>query len=437
MEWDLEHVRRLAPDLLTFERSQDLLKPSRWKQSGRRGSLIWGQCRTGGLSWYHVALELDKVSSFSNSPSAQQPDKYVLALATLMIRGALRFPETDVVPYWVTEGFRRKAQRENQSAAEQESKKVQARRRARQKRLLFMHEGVQDLERWLEDVVREGIGEWFGRGEEQWEAIATRMVDQKIGAIGKRVRNLYQKRHLENWMDICAAEIADLYLFVQAFKKLDDWPQDRQEELLRLAGKNAKKAELLERKGQTDFWLILSREEGVDDNLRYRRTWLWGERSQQPALLLDFTWGDTSFEHDWRVGAAIQAELVYYPGVRLQRALVKNFSYDTRAFAKLEGASELDSFLREYARALSQTPWMQTYPALLANVSPFLTDAGDIQLADAAGNSISLRPGHEAWKLLALGGGDPLLVFGEWDGHDLLPLMALAQHRVVRLRYTQ
>lgn len=437
MEWDLENVRRLAPDLLTFERSQDLLKPTRWKQTGCRGSLIWGKCRTAGLTWYHMALELDKLRFFSNSPSTQQPDKYVLALATLMVKGTLRFPEEDVIPDWVTEGFRRKAQREAQSKVEQDNKKEQARRRARDKRLLLMHEGVQDLERWLEDVVREGMGEWFGRDEAQWEAIATRMVDQKLGAIGKRLRSLYQKRHLAQWMDICATEIADLYLFVQAFKRLDDWPQDRQQELLSLAGMNTKKADLLEQKGVQDFWLILSREQGIEDNLRYRRTWLWGEQTQQPALLLDFAWGDTPFEHDWRVGAAIEAELVYYPAAYPQRALVKQFTYETRPFAKLEGTSDIHEFLREYARILSLNPWLQTYPALLTDVYPVLTETGDMYIQDASANVIALRTGEEAWKLLALAEGEPLLVFGEWDGQDILPLMVLAQRKVIRLRYEQ
>lgn len=435
MEWDLEHIRRLAPDLLTFERSQELLKPSRWRETGRRGSLIWGQCRTSGLTWYQVALELDKVRSFSNSPATQHPDKYVLALATLLVKGGLRFAQADHVPDWVTEGFRRKAQKEGQSQVEQENKKAKARRRARQKRLLLMHEGVQDLERWLEDVVREGMGEWFGRDPEAWEAIATRMVDQKLGTIGKRLRSLYQQRQRNDWMDVCAAEIADLYLFAQAFKQLDDWPRNRQEELLSLAGMNTKKADLLEQKGVSDFWLILSREEGEDDNLRYRRTWLWGEQTQQAALLLDFAWGDTPFEHDWRVGGAIQAELVYYPGVRPQRALVRHFSYDTRPFAQLEGAPDLEVFLREYARALSLTPWLSAFPALLADVSPVLTESGEIYLQDKNGNALPLDTGQEAWKLLALADGDPLLVFGEWDGYRLRPLMALTQRRVVRLRY--
>jgi len=437
MDWDLEKVRRLAPDLLTFERSEKLVKPSRWKELGQKGPLIWGQCRSGGLTWYKVALELDKDRSFSNSPSSNTPDKYVLALATYYLKSPTRFTEREEPPAWVGEGFRRQRQKKEESPTQRADKKAQARERARQKRLLLMYEGVRDLERWLEDVAREGLGAWQQRDDAAWEAIATRMTDQKLGGPARRIRRMAALRNQADWLDQLCWELADLYLLTQAFQQLDEHEDAFQAELLNQAGINVRKSDLLDESGLSDYWLVLSRQEGEDDNLRYRRVWLWGEQSQRPALLLDFAWGDQSFEHDWRVGAAMEAELVYYPGAVPHRALVKNFSYQQRPFARLDGQGSLSDFLRESANGWAKNPWMVTAPALLADVVPVLDEQSRIYLKDKEDQLLPLTPDPASWKLLAAYRAEPMLVFGEWNGQHLQPFMTLANRRIVRLHYSE
>jgi hypothetical protein len=56
--------------------------------------------------------------------------------------------------------------------------------------------------------------------------------------------------------------------------------------------------------------------------------------------------------------------------------------------------------------------------------------AGGWVLHDSAGNVLPLVPRFEAgWELLALSGGTPLALFGEWDGEALLPLSVWAEKR--------
>jgi len=436
MDWDLEKVRRLAPDLLTFERSEKLVKPSRWKDLGQKGPLIWGQCRSGGLTWYKVALELDKDRFFSNSPSAVLPDKYILALATYFLKFPTRFTEREEPPGWVGEGFRRQRQKKEEPSATRADKKAQARDRARQKRLLLMYEGVRDLERWLEDVAREGLGAWQQRDDTAWEAIATRMTDQKLSGPARRIRRMASLRTQPDWLDQLTWELADLYLFTQAFQQMDEHEDAFQAELLHQAGVNVRKGDLLDESGTADYWLVLSRQEGEDENLRYRRVWLWGEQTQRPALLLDFAWGDQSFEHDWRVGAAVEAELIYYPGALPQRAVVKNFSYQQRPFARLEGQVRIADFLRETAQQWARNPWMVTSPALLADVVPVLGENAQLYLKDTEDQLLPLTDHPASWKLLAAYRSEPMLVFGEWNGQHLQPFMTLANRRIVRLHYS-
>lgn len=437
MDWNVEQIRRFAPDLLTLERSEALLKPSRWKNLGCKDSLIWGQCRSGGLAWYQVALELEKGRFFSNSPSTRVPDKYVLALVTWYVKYPDRFTLASDIPEWVKDGFRRQQDQGRTPAHEMAAQKERARVRAREKRLLLMHEGVRDLEQWLEDLVREGLGSWYSRDEAQWEAIAARLVDQKLGGVARQLRTLYTQRDEANWLDRFAQWVADTYLFVQAFKELDDWSDDRQQDLLSWAGVKVRQSELLEEQGVSDFWLILSREEGAEEALRWRRSWLWGESTQQPALLLDFAWGDQAFQNNWQVGAAMQANLVFYPGTRPYRAVVKSWTYEHRPFARLSGAQNLHEFAHAFSQDLARNPWLRSYPCLLAHVCALTTQDRQFCLQDQDGFILPLAPGKPAHRLLALSGGRRLMVFGEWNGDRLRPLLAVTDQRLVPLQYPQ
>jgi hypothetical protein len=48
---------------------------------------------------------------------------------------------------------------------------------------------------------------------------------------------------------------------------------------------------------------------------------------------------------------------------------------------------------------------------------------------------LSLRcDASSGWKLIALSGGHPLTMFGEWNGQTLLPIAAWAEGRYVQLQ---
>jgi hypothetical protein len=77
-----------------------------------------------------------------------------------------------------------------------------------------------------------------------------------------------------------------------------------------------------------------------------------------------------------------------------------------------------------YAHALSRQPWLREWPATLHDVLPVLLPAGQVALQHpASGVQLPLRAGADlGWHLLAVSGGHPLTLFGEWNGRALLPL---------------
>jgi hypothetical protein len=86
-----------------------------------------------------------------------------------------------------------------------------------------------------------------------------------------------------------------------------------------------------------------------------------------------------------------------------------------------------------YAFALAVHPWLELFPMSLTAVEPMRRNEGWV-VRDAAGDALPLARGlSRGWNLRALSGGQPLAVFGEWDGADLRLLSACADGRFYNL----
>jgi hypothetical protein len=123
----------------------------------------------------------------------------------------------------------------------------------------------------------------------------------------------------------------------------------------------------------------------------------------------------------------IDAELAFFPSAYPLRAVVREYFAPPAALTSLPGAPDCHAATGVYAAALAQQPWLERFPLALAAVTPEL--AGEHwRVRDQAGHMLPLVPRFErGWQLLALSGGRPLALFGEWDGMALLPLSALAE----------
>lgn len=322
------------------------------------------------------------------------------------------------------------------SAAEKkaaERQRKEQRRRTRDERLERMQAGGADLERWLLDLVRQGLAPAPDQPEEFWENIAARMVDAKLGSAGRRIRQWPPLLLEKNWHEKLLAEIAELYLLARSLQRIDQLPEDLRREVLTVSGLNIKKESVLEEKGLQDHWLAIGITEGADDNLRYRRTWLLGEKTGQTALLLDFAWGGGSFEREWKLGMSLQAELTYYPGAYPLRALIRREETPRASFEIPEGYPDLETFADAYATAVSANPWLLSFPGLLSNIQPVLQDDTLLLIDQTRKQLPAFSPDSSIWQLLALSTGQALTVFGEWDGRLFRIMSAVANNRLIGL----
>lgn len=425
-------IEQLAPDTATLARSQDLAAPRKWAALEKRGAFRWGRCKSRGVRQYRSVVHLQNLEYYCSCPARKQPCKHILALLQLEEAPVHAFREAEELPDWIRQ-WREKGPPSEAELEEAARQRAAGRRRERDKRIELMKSGAADLEQWLLDLIRQGLALTQNQPGEYWDEFAGRMIDAKLGSVGRRIQQWKKIFEEEEWHEQLLGEIAELYLLARGFRQLDQLPDDLYRELLTTAGLAVKKKEVLKNEGITDHWLVIGLMEGEEDQLRYRRAWLLGEKSGKIPLLLDFAFGGQGFEQDWKVGMAVEGELVYYPGSYPQRALLKSFEASRRAFQTPAGFADLSDFADAYAAAVGANPWLFHFPALIHEVTPVL-QKNKLLLIDRNGKQLPAASSSEnQWKILAVSAGKPLTVFGEYNGNRLQVLCMIDGERLIAL----
>jgi hypothetical protein len=133
----------------------------------------------------------------------------------------------------------------------------------------------------------------------------------------------------------------------------------------------------------------------------------------------------------WVVGSVVPAELAFYPGAVPLRAIVKERTGAIEPLGAIPGADTIDAALATYAAALAANPWIERWPMSLRAVTPAPVRGGASVTWRVRGRDGAMLPlgprFDDGWSLLALSGGRPVSVFGEWDGEQLRPLGVAAE----------
>lgn len=433
MEWTLDQIYQLAPDRPTLDRAFLLVKPKKWALLACNDAFLWGECRTSGALRYRIACDLANRRFFSNSPAPQKPDKYLLALLLLFFDSPGAFSPSAMIPDWVISGLDAAAP----ALPEKEKKDKQdaGRLRNQEKRLALMGEGASDLGQWLRDAAFQGLGMLQSQNDAFWEQVAARLTDSKLGGLAKRIRRMGALRNASDWNRLFLDELADLFLWAEGFLRLDELPPDLRAEILQQGGLAFRKEDLLkEAPPVEDLWFVLAREQEVEEPLRVRKVWLWGQQTGRPALFLDYAWGETPFDPTWETGACMEGALHFYPSPAPLRAIP---GVCTPAGAFLEPVQgmygALPSLAAAFAQVLASAPWTRAYPFFLE--AGYIAREGDVFFIVGRDRQKApiQAPLPVAWSLFSLSGGHPLSLFGLWDGAEFVPLAALSEGRLFSL----
>ena len=428
--WTTEGVIALAPDASALRAARGLATARPWGSLGQAEAVVWGECKGSAAQPYRVRIVPDEPAFACSCPSRKQPCKHALGLLFLLAEQPASF-ETLPPPGWVAEWLAARARRAGQRAEPARlvpttsgpASAPDGRVAAREARVSA---GLKEFERWLTDLIRRGLAGLPAEGYALWERPAARLVDAQAGGLARRLRAVAGvPASGAHWPDRLLERLARLYLLVEAYRRQETLPPPTRADVRALIGWTAREEEALAEPALRDRWLVLGQRIEVEDRLRAQRTWLWGERSGRTAQVLQFAHGAQPFDVALPPpGAVMDAVLAYFPSAYPLRAVIVERHGPLQPATSLPGYPSIADALAAYAAAVTHRPWLPEFPLALENVAPARED--DRWVArDAEGALLPLSPRFAGvWKLLALSGGWPLTLFGEWDGEALLPLSA-------------
>ena len=330
----------------------------------------------------------------------------------------------------------------NRAEASGASRAAAAKRAAERARRVT--DGLADLREWLRDQVRAGLAGSgpAGAGTGQADLMAARMVDAQAPGVAAALRGMGGTA-AKGGPGGLLAEYALLHLLIRAHERLDQLPEELAAVVRSRVGYPVSKDDVLTRPAVTDHWLVVTVRELTDGTVPGRRIWLRGRQTSQWAMLLTFAapngvWQDLSTAR-LRPGTEIHAGLHYYPGQPPLRALIGTRRADPAPGSPPVPEDGIDAQLTHWSAALEQDPWLTTWPVLLAGtpVPPGATGPGSLgkgwHLVDGAGAALPLADRESLWRLLAVSGGEPVTVAGEWHPDGLVALTTWHGEQAVML----
>lgn len=468
-------VMGLAPDDASRRAALRLADgPGPWVNAGYDERAVWASCRGSAREPYEVVCDLAPFGYRCSCPSRKAPCKHVLALLLMRARasGVLSAgPAPPEVAAWLAlrppaEGRSPWADLpsvEGWPAGEgPESRGIEASRRAAvadpqaaaaraEQRIDRIRAGMAELSMWMGDLLRHGLGWAQSQPYGYWDAMAARLVDAQAPAAAAVLRDLPSVvRRGGDWPGRVLGRLARLHLLCRGWQRYQSLPPEVQADLRTAAGWPWPRETVLAGPTETDRWYVLARATVDEDDITVQRTWLWGAGSGRPGLIVDFARPGAAFAWELWPGQALDATVARYPGSAPLRVLVADRAPGSVAEAAGEGAASstlgpagpppgwdsLDEMCAARGRYLARDVWMARWPVSVKEVLPRFDRGGACRwsLTDRPGARMELAVDDSpAWKMMAVSGGRPVHVLGEWGDEGLVPLGVWAEERMVVL----
>lgn len=391
-------IEAMAPDQSALKAAAGLLKPAKWSSRGASSGLIWGECQGSGANPYRVAADTIDIGSKCTCPSRKFPCKHAIALMWLHVDEPGAFAPAEI-PDWVSDwmGRRRKSSGtapptaaarptpgpksleaataeevvEALDPAAEAKRKAAAERRAADVRRQ-VEAGLDDLELWISDQLRTGLGAFLAEMGERCRRIAARLVDAKAGALASRLDETPSRLlqlPAEERIDAAIVELGKLTLLARAWRASPDDPELRREVIATETREELIAAPDAPR--HAGVWEVLGEQIATRrDGLVSVSTWLLNTAAEGPrfALLLDYFPASAGRRSGaFAAGGRFSAELVFYPARAPLRALIverleaEASSPDGQTWPQAATSDPLAS----YAETLLAAPWSLAVPVIL------------------------------------------------------------------------
>lgn len=310
-----------------------------------------------------------------------------------------------------------------------------------QPRPALLASGGRDLSQWLSDAVYNGLSNLPEQPQLFWEGIANRMTDADAPGVARLLRHLQPlTKSGEGWPDRVLDQFGRLHLLAESLLRYEDLPDALQGDIRAVLGYAPDTGDRVLQ--VLDSWVILGRYtpniSGSNEAI-ISRTWLYGLNSRRFAykslpVLNRFPKPDEGYDHPLSAaynagpffGLKADAEVTFGPSAYPLRSVIRQvYEGPCPMVAPDElqlGQVSIGAALDGYAEGLSANPFLEWFPMALQNVIPAKHGNG-YTLCDDFTEALPIAPHFSnVWSLFALSGGEPISIFGEWDGNAFLPL---------------
>jgi len=427
MPWSTEQVLGLAPDPAAAQAGRGLASESKWVSLGADDACVWGEAKGSAAQPYQTCIDLSEPAFKCNCPSRKFPCKHGLGLFLLFAEGKCRRGNR---PQWVDEWLGKRAEKSAVKAAKPKVEvdpEAQAKRAA--KREDRVAAGVADCEVWLRDLIRTGFASPSLSTPRTFEGVAARLVDAQAPGLARMVRRMGDAVSAgPGWEGRLLERAGALYLLLQAHARMAELPQDLQDDVRQAIGWTVKKEDLPKDAEVTDHWTVLGQATWTEDRITTQRSWIYGAGSQRWAMVLAFSVAGSPFEISLVPGTGFDGRVAYHPSAYplraqvLERAGAAPFPPPPKSIAEC---------LDHFAAGLASNPWTDSAPFAIAEAT-LGKNCGRWLLIQAR-HALPIAASFSPWQLLALSGGQPTSIFGEWDGHTFRPLSAQTEAGFCRL----
>jgi SWIM zinc finger len=420
MNLTIDQIIAMAPDPSAAAAGKGLMAAKHWLDLGRSAEAIWGRCQ--GSSVYQVKVDLSNLGYNCTCPSRKFPCKHVLGM--LLFAASAReegMPLTEA-PAWVAEWLQKRRDKttkvfETTKEPAAAAASDQAKQRRAKERSELVSDGIERLDLWLHDLVRVGLAEIAVRPASFWDQQAKRLVDAQAPGLASRVAQLASASGTSaERAQRMLGELGRLQLLTHAYRSLDAIDPRLALEVRQLIGWNVSQAEL-EHDGERldDTWIVVGQWTSEQERLSVKRTWVVGKETGRVALILQFAAGSQPFADPLVAGEEQPGTLVFYPGASGQRAkfLTRN-GPPLQISGRPPGHDTIDGFLATVADALARQPWLSGFGGVLRDVT-VVRARNSWWVRDQAATALPVV-GQDHWKALAVTGGHPCDLAGEWDG---------------------
>lgn len=412
--WSTDEVRQFAGK--AYAAGQKLAGAAGWSNTGATQTLLWGNFQGSGRTPYRVQVNLVGPTYKCSCPSRQFPCKHVVGLVLRWCGGSV---DASAAPAGAIEA----TPAAPKAPREVSEKTIAARQRS-------VAEGLQQLDRWIEDQIRNGIAGISTDPYAGWsEPIAKRMVDAKAPGLAGWLRNLPGYLTHDEWPRMIIEDLGLMRLLTDAYRTIDSLPAETAAAVRRHIGFTVARAEVLATEPVSDTWQVLGYAETLEDRYTTRRMWLSGSATGLLLSVQSTAPSGASFDNRLTPGREFTGGVYLYPGGPSSfRVAIPDGDVPTTPIERLAvTGTGIDAALAGRARALAVDPWLLRFPAVVTARPVQQAKPKRRYLVDADGSALPAICDDDRWARLQAGSGgrlQPVLVEITRDGVDPLSLLS-------------